>query len=103
MALCRSPKHPYRGIVTPHTLRTSASPRPESAPGRRKVVVGVDGSPASRAALECAVQEARLDQADLEVVMAWDWPMAYARTPMLHESDPVGKSERSSRRPWPAS
>jgi nucleotide-binding universal stress UspA family protein len=26
--------------------------------------------------------------------MAWDWPMAYARTPMLHESDPVGEERK---------
>ena len=90
MALYRSPGHPYCGIVTPQTLRTSASPIPGSAPGAHKVVVGIDGSPPSRAALEYAAEEASLLQADLEVVMAWDWPMAYARTPLFHESDPVG-------------
>jgi nucleotide-binding universal stress UspA family protein len=39
-----------------------------------RIVVGVDGSPASRAALEWAVAEARLRHATLEVVHAWEFP-----------------------------
>ncbi len=43
-----------------------------SAPGR--VVVGVDGSAASKEALLWAAEEAELTGATLEVVMAWEMP-----------------------------
>ncbi len=39
-----------------------------------RIVVGVDGSPGSRRALEWAVAEARTRGAVLEAVMAWDDP-----------------------------
>ena len=29
-----------------------------------------------------------------KVIMTWDWPLAYARTPMLHESDPVQGAQK---------
>jgi nucleotide-binding universal stress UspA family protein len=37
------------------------------------IVVGVDGSPGARAALEFAISEAKLRSAQLLVVAAWDW------------------------------
>lgn len=40
-----------------------------------KIVVGVDGSPGSRAALRWAFEEARLRHAALEVVAVWQFPM----------------------------
>jgi nucleotide-binding universal stress UspA family protein len=40
--------------------------------GSKRIVVGVDGSSASKAALEWALDEARRRQAELDVVMAWD-------------------------------
>jgi nucleotide-binding universal stress UspA family protein len=40
-----------------------------------KIVVGVDGSPGSRAALRWAHDEARLRAADLVVVNVWQYPM----------------------------
>ena len=44
-----------------------------------KIVVGIDGSPAATAALEWAIAEARLRDARLLVVHAWDVPvLAYA-------------------------
>lgn len=66
----------------------------QSATAAHKVVVGIDGSPASLEALEFAAQEARHRGASLEVIMTWDWPLAYARTPMLHESDPVQGAQK---------
>lgn len=42
------------------------------------VVVGVDGSDASRAALTWALEEARLRRATLEVVYAWQYPFEMA-------------------------
>ena len=65
---------------------------PESAVPTRKVVVGTDGSPSSLEAMEFAAQEATRRDASLQVMMAWDWPLGYSRTPMLHESDPVQKA-----------
>ncbi len=66
----------------------------ESKMAPRKVVVGVDGSPASLEAMHLAAQEATLRDATLQVTMIWDWPVAYARTPMLHESDPIGGARK---------
>jgi nucleotide-binding universal stress UspA family protein len=66
----------------------------ESGMAVRKVVVGIDGSPASLEAMEAAAQEATLRGASLQVAMTWDWPLAYGRTPMLHESDPVGGARK---------
>jgi nucleotide-binding universal stress UspA family protein len=40
-----------------------------------KIVVGVDGSPGSRAALRWAHHEAQLRTATLEVVTVWQFPM----------------------------
>ncbi|WP_329500464.1 universal stress protein [Kitasatospora herbaricolor] len=45
---------------------------PESA--QRVIVVGVDGSPSSRAALRWARRQARLEDASVEAVAAWDFP-----------------------------
>lgn len=47
-------------------------------PGTRRVVVGVDGSPHSQAALHAAVQEARRLGARLEVLHAWTAPIVMA-------------------------
>lgn len=41
-----------------------------------RIVVGIDGSPTSRDALRWAVEAARLRQAELVVVHAWDMPYA---------------------------
>jgi nucleotide-binding universal stress UspA family protein len=44
--------------------------------GERRIVVGVDGSASSRAALAWAVGQARLTGAVLDVVTAWEIPLA---------------------------
>jgi nucleotide-binding universal stress UspA family protein len=49
-------------------------------PGRgreRLIVVGVDGSVPSKAALAWAVQQARLTGAVVEAVIAWEFPATY--------------------------
>jgi len=43
-----------------------------------RIVVGVDGSPCSRAALRWAVQQARLDGASVDAVMAWEYPAMFS-------------------------
>jgi len=48
-----------------------------------KIVVGIDGSPAATAALEWAIAEARLRDARLLVVQAWDVPVVAYATPYV--------------------
>jgi len=44
------------------------------ARGRRRIVVGVDGSVPSKAALTWAIAQARLTGAVVEAVIAWEFP-----------------------------
>jgi nucleotide-binding universal stress UspA family protein len=46
-----------------------------SAEGRPRIVVGVDGSPSSRAALRWAVKQARMTGGTVDAVIAWQLPM----------------------------
>lgn len=45
--------------------------------GQRRIVVGVDGSVPSKAALAWAVAQARLTGAVVEAVIAWEFPATY--------------------------
>lgn len=59
-------------------MTTETTDAPAGAPAQTtkpRVVVGVDGSEGSRAALAFAAQEARLRGARLEVVVAWQYPV----------------------------
>jgi len=42
-----------------------------------RIVVGVDGSPSSAAALDWAAHQAELTGSHLELVGAWEWPTTY--------------------------
>jgi nucleotide-binding universal stress UspA family protein len=53
-----------------------------------RIVVGVDGSPASRTALAWALNEARLRQAAVEAVHAWQFP-AVALSNFGGQAEPV--------------
>jgi nucleotide-binding universal stress UspA family protein len=44
---------------------------------QKKIVVGVDGSDSSKAALAWGIRQARLTGAPLQVVMTWEYPMTY--------------------------
>jgi nucleotide-binding universal stress UspA family protein len=44
---------------------------------RRRIVVGVDGSACSKAALSWAVRQARLTGAAVEAVIAWEYPYTF--------------------------
>lgn len=46
----------------------------------RRIVVGVDGSAPSKAALAWAVRQARLTGAAVEAVIAWEYPATYGST-----------------------
>ena len=43
----------------------------------RRIVVGVDGSASSKAALAWAVEQAHRTGAIVEAVTAWDFPLSY--------------------------
>jgi nucleotide-binding universal stress UspA family protein len=55
----------------------------------RRVVVGVDGSPSSKAALAWAVRQAEETHASVEAVIAWHYPAMVAGVPFA----PVGPLE----------
>jgi len=59
-----------------------------------RILVGVDGSEASMAAVEWAAHQAELTGADLEVLMTWEWPASYGWSlPVPSEYDPAGDSQ----------
>ena len=53
-------------------MTTEANPVPD-----HRIVVGVDGSPSSKAALAWAIGQAKLTGAVVEAVTAWDYPATY--------------------------
>jgi nucleotide-binding universal stress UspA family protein len=57
-------------------VRSGADASPPEG-GTERIVVGVDGSDPSRAALRWALTEGRLRSATVEAVHAWDVPMIY--------------------------
>ena len=63
---------------------------------RRRIVVGVDGSESSLAALRWAVRQAELTGAPLEIVSAWEWLVSYSgwETPVPPDYDPADEARR---------
>lgn len=66
-------------------VRGDLDPRPEQ--GRRRVVVGMDGSPASLGALAMAFAEADARGLPLSAVVAWEPMSARRLPPLVEESD----------------
>jgi nucleotide-binding universal stress UspA family protein len=73
---------------------------PETVPG---IVVGIDGSPASEAALTFAFDEAKLRQLPLRIVCAWEIPpleysgAAFVPTPdVAHSAEEVAEATLAS-------
>jgi nucleotide-binding universal stress UspA family protein len=59
------------------------------APGRGRIVVGVDGSSSSLDALAWAARQADLTGSSLEIVMTWEWPSSYGwAVPVPDDFDP---------------
>jgi nucleotide-binding universal stress UspA family protein len=54
-----------------------------------RIVVGVDGSPSSKAALAWAVEQAGLTGASVEAVIAWHYPVAVGGIPFA----PLGAAD----------
>ena len=62
-----------------------------SQSGGGRIVVGIDGSPPSLAALSWATRQAELTAASLEVVMCWEWPSSLGwAVPVPEDFDPEG-------------
>lgn len=62
---------------------------------RARIVVGVDGSAASKAALQWAARQAALTQADLDVVIAWHPPATYGYVPDTADTDFEGAARET--------
>ncbi len=70
------------GSVSQHVLHHATRPTaivhdhasPGADSGASRIVVGIDGSETSRRALRWAIEEARLRQAEVDVVHAWHLP-----------------------------
>ncbi len=61
----------------------------------RRIVVGIDGSPTSVAALEWAVHQAELTGSALEAVTTWEWPTNYGWAfPFPSDYDPAVDAEK---------
>jgi nucleotide-binding universal stress UspA family protein len=63
--------------TTPQATTTTTPDRDQDRTARPRVVVGVDGSTQSKAALRWAAQIAEGVGARLVAVTAWDWPYTY--------------------------
>ena len=62
------------------------SPEREKA---HRIVVGIDGSVSSIAALEWAADQAELTGSALEVLVTWEWPYGYGWAPVPNNYDPA--------------
>lgn len=51
----------------------------------RRIVVGVDGSPSSTAALRWAIRQAKLTGCVVEAVIAWQLPTSYGFAPIVDD------------------
>jgi nucleotide-binding universal stress UspA family protein len=60
-----------------------------------KVIVGVDGSASSKAALRWAARICEATGNTIEAVIAWDWPHSYGWSPVLEDWDPGIAAEKT--------
>jgi nucleotide-binding universal stress UspA family protein len=72
--------------------RNETSTKPPSTTHR--IVVGVDGSPSSLAALEWATNQAQLTGSVLDVLMTWHWPVGYRWSPVPKNYGPGNECEK---------
>lgn len=63
--------------------------------GRERVVVGVDGSESSKAALAWAGRQATLTGASIEAVAAWEYPTSYGWSVAVPEDLDLAEETRS--------
>ena len=60
-----------------------------------RIVVGVDGSDSSKAALRWAIRQAKLTGASVDAVTAWRYPAGYGWTPVASELDFESDAKRA--------
>lgn len=61
----------------------------------QRIVVGVDGSDTSLAALEWAARQAELTGSRLDAVTTWHWPASFGYpVPLAAEFDPAGEATK---------
>src|SRR5512142_404440 len=61
----------------------------------RRIVVGIDGSDSSKAALRWAICQAKLAGSTVDAVIAWHHPSKYGRVPVaVGDTDPQGFAEK---------
>ena len=69
------------GSVTEHVLSRATCPvavvHPRRHPETGRIIVGLDGSDCSRQALEWALHQAAITEAQVEAVLAWEWHPQY--------------------------
>jgi nucleotide-binding universal stress UspA family protein len=75
----------------------SASGAPMRTSGQETVIVGVDGSPSSTAALAWAARYADAIGATLHAVLAWHYPSVAGGPPVGHTPEPVRSQVEQSR------
>lgn len=63
--------------------------------GHPHIVVGLDGSASSIAAMNWAAHQAELTGARLDAVTAWQWPSKYQWTRTPPDYDPAGDTQKS--------
>jgi nucleotide-binding universal stress UspA family protein len=87
------------GSVAEGVLTYSACPvaviRPRPGALANRIVVGLDGSSASRDALSWALRQARLVRATIEAIVVWDWTPRYTVFPY---GPPADEFEASAQR-----
>ena len=60
-----------------------------------RIVVGIDGSPMSVAALNWAVRQAELTGSSIEAITTWEWPTNYGwALPFPSDYDPAKDAEK---------
>jgi nucleotide-binding universal stress UspA family protein len=61
----------------------------------QRIVVGIDGSESSKAALRWAIRQAKLTGASVDAVTAWRYPAGYGWTPVASELDFEAEAKRA--------
>lgn len=69
---------------------------PDGPPAESRIVVGVDGSDSSIAALQWAARQAELTGSVVQAVTTWEWPTAvgWAAAPVPEEYQPANDAQR---------